>query len=167
LPTTPPSPSATVAWSSWPTPSPSPSPTDVPSWLPTSSPSLSPTVAPSPYPLARSSTVSPSMYPSKSPSFQSEVSIASTKYCIERVKLHVLLIVVAVCLVITICVCCIYIINGRSDRSVLSPKIYSPSMVRIAVKSKPREMPTIAMKEIAIERMTPRGTDDIPDGEVI
>jgi len=52
---------------------------------------------------------------------------------------------------------------------VVSPKIFSPKRLfieRIGVRSKPEEMSMISVKDLAIERISVREIEGIPDGEV-
>jgi len=145
---------------------PSSGPTTVPTVSPTSDPSLSPTSGPTTLP-----SVVPTLYPSESPTSSPTASptdaVATHDYCIERVNLHIALIVIAGCLIITICALCISVLR-RSDRSVISPMIFSPKglfIERIGVRGEPEEMSQCSGEKIAIDRMTGQHIEGIPDGE--
>jgi len=93
-------------------------------------------------------------------------------YCIEKVKLHFVSIVLAGC--VAICALGIFILR-RSTGKVLSPKIFSTKMFspkrrsieRIGVQSKPGEIPIISMEDLAIiERVQVRELEGIPDCEM-
>jgi len=69
-------------------------------------------------------------------------------------------------------------IKRRSGRGVVTPKIFSPKIIsprifspkrlfieRIGVQSKPEKMSIISTEDLAIERISAREIEGIPDGE--
>jgi len=153
---------------------PTQSPSDLPSLEPTYSPSVLPTFGPTPLPSTQPTTHALTIYPFKSPT--SSPTAAPThpnpQYCIERVKLHFASIVLAGCF--AICTLCIILLRRSTRNVVLSPMIFSPKtfspkrfrIERSRVQSKPEDIPTISMKDLAFESVSNVGLEGITECEV-
>jgi len=192
-PTHPPSHPPTIVPSIRPTPVPSidptyrsVSPSSSPTWFPSEPPSLQPTalpsvsptnspsVAPTPLPSTQPTTHAPTIYPIKSPTSSTRAAAThpNPQYCIERVKLHFASIVLAGCF--AICTLCIILLRRSTRNVVLSPMIFSPKtfspkrfrIERSRVQSKPEDIPTISMKDLAFESVSNVGLEGITECEV-